>query len=78
MPSVDKYNLYSKYIQNNQYQQSRFFEILRPLKKEYNFIDTKMILTRMLDNNITDVYYSDDTHWSYKASKEIFNRVKLK
>ncbi|MFT6895644.1 MAG: hypothetical protein ACJA13_000041 [Paraglaciecola sp.] len=78
MPSVDKYNLYSKYIQNNQYQQSTFFETLRPLKKEYSFIDTKMILEKMLDHNISDVYYSDDTHWSYKARKEIFNQVKLK
>lgn len=78
MPSVDKYNLYSKYISNNQYKQSRFFEMLRPLKKDYNFIDTKMILEKMLDNNISDVYYSDDTHWSYKASKEIFNKIKLK
>lgn len=78
MPSVDKYNLYSKYIQNNQYQKSTFFETLRPLKKEYTFIDTKMILGGMLDNNITDVYYSDDTHWSFKASEEIFNQVELK
>lgn len=78
MPSVDKYNLYSKYIQNNQYPKSTFFETLRPLKKEYSFIDTKMILEEMLDNNITDVYYSDDTHWSFKASEEIFNQVELK
>lgn len=78
MPAVDKYNLYSKYIQNNPYKQSTFFEMLRPLKKIYNFIDTKMILAKMLDRNISDVYYSDDTHWSYKASKEIFSQVKLK
>ncbi len=78
MPSVDKYNLYSKYIKNNKYNKSTFFEMLRPLKKEYSFIDTKMILEEMLDNDISDVYYSDDTHWSYKASKEIFTKVKLK
>jgi len=78
MPSVDKYNLYSKFINNNPYQKSNFFELLRPLKKEYNFIDTKMILEKMLDGNVSDLYYSDDTHWSYKASQEIFNQVKLK
>lgn len=77
MPSVDKYNLYSKYIQNNHYPKSIFFETLRPLNKEYNLIDTKMILEQMLENNIIDVYYSDDTHWSYKASEEIFNHIKL-
>jgi hypothetical protein len=78
MPSVDKYNLYSKYIHNNNYPKSTFFERLRSLKKDYKFIDTKNILENMLDNNITDVYYSDDSHWSYKASKEIFKEVKLK
>ena len=78
MPSVDKYNLYSKYIQNNQYQKSTFFEMLRQLKKEYTFIDTKMILEKMLDDNIYDVYHSDDTHWSIKASEEIFKQVKLR
>tara|TARA_B100000795_G_scaffold257442_1_gene230686 strand:+ start:1573 stop:2622 length:1050 start_codon:yes stop_codon:yes gene_type:complete len=78
LPSVDKYNLYSKYIQNNKYPQSTFFEMLRPLEKEYTFIDTKMILEKMLDNNILDVYYSDDTHWSFKASEEIFKQIKLK
>lgn len=78
MPSVDKYNLYSKYIQNNNYPKSTFFEKLRPLKKDYKWIDTKMILGQMLEDNTTDVYYSDDTHWSYKASEEIFNQVMLK
>jgi len=78
MPTVDKYDLYSKYIKNNKYKKSRFFELLRPLKKKYHFIDTKIILEKMLDDNISDVYYSDDTHWSYKASKEIFSQVKLK
>ncbi|MEA3523115.1 MAG: hypothetical protein U9R50_09060, partial [Campylobacterota bacterium] len=78
MPSVDKYNLYSKYIQNNNYPKSTFFEKLRPLKKDYKWIDTKMILGQMLEDNTTDVYYSDDTHWSYKASEEIFNQVRLK
>lgn len=77
MPTVDKYNLYSKYIINNQYPSSKFFEILRPMQKDYYFIDTKMILTNMLENNISDVYYSDDTHWSYKASQKIFNTVKF-
>lgn len=77
MPAVDKYNLYSKYIKDNNYPKSNFFEMLRPLKKEYEFIDTKMILEDMLDNNISDVYFSDDTHWSNKASKEIFSKTRF-
>jgi hypothetical protein len=71
MPVVDKYDLYSPYIKNNHYQKNRFFEMLRPLKKEYIFIDTKKILSPLLKQGVKDLYYSDDTHWSYKASEAI-------
>jgi hypothetical protein len=78
MPSVDKYNLYSKYIKNNPYKESQFFELLRPLKKEYHFIDTKKILSNLLEKDVQDLYYSDDSHWSHKANKEIFQQIKLR
>lgn len=71
MPVVDKFNLYSKYIVKNKYGESTFFEQLRPMKKEYEFIDTKDILEREVDRKVIDVFYSDDTHWSYKASEAI-------
>ena len=77
MPTPDKYDIYSKYIINNPYEQSHFFELLRSLKKEYPFIDTKAILKQLVDNNEKDVYYPDDTHWSYKASAKIFEETKL-
>lgn len=71
MPAVDKFNLYSKYIVKNDYGESTFFEQLRPMKKEYEFIDTKAILEREIDRKVMDVFYSDDTHWSYRASEAI-------
>jgi len=77
MPAVDKYNLYSKYIVNNTYPQSIFFEELRKLPKEYTFIDTKTILLEELKKGVKDIYHSDDTHWSYKASEAIFKKVKF-
>lgn len=72
MPAVDKYNLYSDYIVNNTYPKSTFFEKLRPLPKRYRFIDTKAILLHDVRNGVKDVYYADDTHWSWKASEMIF------
>jgi len=75
MPVVDKYNLYSKFINNNPYPKSRFFELLRKLPKEYELIDTKKILRYELDRGSQDIYYADDTHWSYKASSIIFKKV---
>ena len=71
MPVVDKYDLYSDFIVDNPYPQNQFFDLLRPMKKNYSFIDTKAILQQLLKNNVQDVFHPDDTHWSYKASEAI-------
>ena len=78
MPVVDKYDLYSKYLINSDsYPKSYFFEYLRVLPKKYEFIDTKEILAKALEKGEKDIFYSDDTHWSYKASELIFKKVKF-
>jgi len=78
MPCVDKYNLYSEYIPHNPYPKSTFFETLRSLPRSYELIDTKNILREELARGEMDVFYPDDTHWSWKASKKIFERVRFK
>lgn len=75
MPAVSKYDLYSDFIVNNKYPKDPFFDILRPLKKEYIFIDTKAILLEELHKGEKDIFYCDDTHWSYKASNAIANHM---
>ncbi len=75
MPSVDKYNLYSEFIVDNPYPRSVFFEELRPLPKNYGFIDTKQILLEVVQRGEKDIYYADDTHWSWRASELIFKNV---
>jgi hypothetical protein len=78
MPCVDKYDLYSDYIVNNPYPRSTFFEELRKLPKRYVFIDTKAILLPELKKGEKDIFYPDDTHWSWKASEKIFSTVRFK
>ncbi len=78
MPAVDKYDLYSDYIVNNRYPKSIFFEKLRLLPKKYTFIDSKRILAREVSKGEKDIFYADDTHWSWKASKRIFEEVRFK
>ncbi|MFA7084213.1 MAG: hypothetical protein WC141_06750 [Arcobacteraceae bacterium] len=73
MPVVDKYNLYRENIVSNKYKASIFFEYFRTLPKQYKFVDTKAILLKELDKGSKDIFYSDDTHWSYKASEAIAN-----
>jgi hypothetical protein len=78
MPAVDKYTLYSPYIVDNPYPPSRFFELLRPLEKDYRFVDTQAILARELARGEKDVYFVDDTHWSWKASEAIFEAERFR
>ena len=78
MPCVDKYNLYSDFIVNNRFPRSVFFEKLRKLPKRYLLIDTKEMLLRELQKGDKNVFYPDDTHWSWKASETIFSRYRFR
>jgi hypothetical protein len=77
MPIVDKYDLYSDYIIDNPYPKGIFFEELRKLPRSYRLIDTRAILAPELAAGVKDVYYADDTHWSWKAAEKIFSSVKF-
>jgi len=77
MPAVDKYDLYSDYIVGNPYPKNPFFDLLRLMEKRYLFIDTKAILTEELKRGEKDIFAPDDTHWSSKASKKIFETVRF-
>lgn len=78
MPCVDKYDLYNPFIVNNAQPMSSFFETFRQLPKRYTFIDTKQILSKQLEEGVQDVFYPDDTHWSWKASQRIFETVRFR
>jgi hypothetical protein len=77
LPCVDKYNLYSEFIVDNTYPRSTFFEELRKAPKRYTVIDTKELLLGEVRRGEKDVFYPDDTHWSWKASKKIFETVRF-
>ncbi len=78
MPCVNKYTLYYKFIVSNPYPSSTFFERLRKLPKRYVLIDTKKLLLEEVDRGIKDVFYPDDSHWSWKAPEKIFSSIKFK
>ena len=71
MPFPNKYTLYAPWIEKRRYPESSFFEYLRPMEKRYLFVDTKALLRGALARGEKDVYYPDDTHSSWKASKMI-------
>jgi hypothetical protein len=75
MPVVDKSNLYRDYLRDDSFPRSIFFEEFRKLPKQYSWIDTKALLTPELARGEKDLFYPDDSHWSWKASKRIFEAV---
>lgn len=77
MPAADKYDIYADYIIGNRYSRSDFFSQMRAQEKRYKFIDTELILGELLKKDVKDVYYADDTHWSWKASNAIFSQVRF-
>ena len=73
MPVVDKYDLYSPFIKEKQYEASQFFELLRPLEKDYVFIDSKAKLEPLVQEGQKDIFYVDDTHWTYRAAEAVLD-----
>ncbi|MDH4945499.1 hypothetical protein [Sulfurimonas sp. C5] len=71
MPTTDKYDLYYSFIKNNPHPKNPFFDLIRPLHKDYIFIDTKAILEPLLKDNKKDIYFVDDTHWSPHGSEAV-------
>lgn len=71
MPTTDKYDLYYSYIKNNHHPKNPFYNLIRPLHKEYIFVDTKAILEPLLKNGQKDIYFVDDTHWTHRVSKAV-------
>jgi len=59
------------------YKKSIFFEEFRKLPHSYDLIDTKAILEKELLNYKKDIFFSDDTHWSYLGEKVIVNNIKF-
>jgi hypothetical protein len=75
MPAVDKYELYRDLVveaDSARAPRSVFFQELRKLPKIYRFIDTKALLEEELKHGELDIYYADDSHWSWKAPQKIF------
>jgi len=76
MPVVSKLTLYGEYADPPR-NDSFFFEELRKLPKRYRFVDTKELLRDAVQHGELDVFYKDDTHWSWKASQKIFDAVRF-
>jgi len=72
MINVDKLDLYRPYLDNpEKYAENTFMEEFSNHAHDYIFINTKEILREMLAEGEKDVYWQDDTHWSWKAQQRV-------
>jgi len=69
--AVDKYDLYSKFIANKGITVNPLFLNMRELDKKYIFIDTKDILDQEVTKGEKDIYWLDDTHWTWKGQEKV-------
>lgn len=77
MPAVNKFTLYRPYVRANTYPESPFFPLLRSLPRHYRLIDTAAILGDRLAGGEQDLFFADDSHWSWKASQAIFEKERF-
>lgn len=76
MTNVDKYDLYYPYALNKElHKENNFFETFDALPKSYHFVNTKRILRELLAAGTKDVYWPDDTHWSWKAQQAVVDAM---
>ncbi len=68
--AVDKYDLYHELIVANPFPKPRLFELMKDVgPKRYTYIDQRELLLPLVRRGEQDVFFADDTHWSWKASE---------
>ncbi len=74
---ADKYDLYRDLIVDNPYPAPRWFELMDPLPRRFAFVDTRAIMKPLIEAGVKDVYFADDTHWSWKATEVVTRAVRF-
>lgn len=72
LPAPDKFDVYYPNLREEdraQWPENPFFDEMNIKQKEYIFIDSRKLLREAVASGEKDVYWSDDMHWSWKASK---------
>jgi len=64
LPCPDKYDMYYDFIIDNQFPKNPFFETMKTEIKNYTYIDVKDFFLKKIEQDVLDIYFVDDTHWS--------------
>lgn len=71
--AVDKYDLYQDFIKDNPYPKKSVNEDLRAVISDNRLVLTKNVLYPYIEKNKKDIFYFNDSHWTYKASRIVAN-----
>lgn len=76
LPCPDKFDLYFPYIVNPPVdKESLTIEEIESLPKEYFIIPAKRLLRKAMDKGEMDLYWADDTHWSWIAFQLVIDNI---
>lgn len=69
--AANKFDVYYDFLEKKEFKKSNFFEFLDDLEKKYYFVNTLKIFNPLIEEGVKDIYFADDTHWSYKGSEAV-------
>lgn len=75
LPCVDKFDLYRPYVEADELPENLLFAQWRERESSYGWIDTKRILQAELARGARDLYWQDDTHWSWKGIEPVVDEI---
>ena len=70
LPVVGKLDLYQPYLEN-ELPENPGLTALAAAPHGYTLVDTKPLLRSALAEGVQDLYWNDDTHWSWRAQQRI-------
>lgn len=69
----DKFHIYKQYL-HKQKNENKLFDCIRSSKIKFEFINSDILLKNAVKNGVKEVYQFDDTHWTSKAIKILFDK----
>ena len=76
--AADKYDVYQDYIVDNPYPQQDMLERFFAMYPHPRIINSKDTLSQMIANDVMDVYWCNNTHWSPRGSKAVAEQLAKK
>ena len=73
MPQINF--IFTKTFYKKKKNKNKIFDCIRKSKKNFYFINTDIILENTVKKGTKEVYSFDDTHWTEKAIKNIFDET---